>query len=416
MSVVRRPRVAITAAAVAVFVIESLFIRGGVLSHERFGDVALYAADAHRMLDGQIPYRDFFFEYPPGALAAFIVPALISMAHYTTLFKLLMVLFGAATICVAAALSAAQGDSPRRSAVALGWIAISPLLLGPLFLDEYDLWPVLLTCLGLLALVYGRDRFGSGLLGFGAATKVFPAAILPAALVWIYRRAGRSAALWALGVAVAVVAVTYGIFAALGPGGVWSGLDVQLRRGLQKESLGSAILFALDQLGFYKARIDETNPGWTELTGHAGDALALVGSLCQIAASLAVAAIASRRRPDARTLLYAAAAAVAGFVAFGKVFSPQYLIWLVPLVALTGGLAANAMLAVALVLTRLWFLQIVTPFDLDRGIWLVVIRDLLVVGVFVLLVVRLRGLALADPQREPQTAPRAAGSARGAPT
>ena len=144
-------RVAIAAAAVAVFVIESLFIRGGVLSHERFGDVALYAADAQRMLDGQIPYRDFFFEYPPGALAAFIVPALISMAHYTTLFKLLMVLFGVATICVAAALSAAQGDSPRRSAVALGWIAISPLLLGPLFLDEYDLWPVLLTCLAACA-------------------------------------------------------------------------------------------------------------------------------------------------------------------------------------------------------------------------------------------------------------------------
>jgi hypothetical protein len=368
------------------------------------------------MLHGQIPYRDFFFEYPPGALAAFIAPALVSMAHYTTLFKILMALFGAATICVAAAIAASVEDSPRRSAVALGWIAISPVLLGPVLFDEYDLWPTLVTCLALLALLRGRDRLGAGLLGFGAATKVFPAAILPAALVWIYRRSGRRAALQALGVAIGVAAATYVVFVALGPGGVRAGFDIQFNRGLQKESLGSAILFVLDQLGLYKAHIDEANQHWTELTGPAGDALATVGSLCQIAASVGVAAIAARRRPDARTLLYAAAAAVAGFVAFGKVFSPQYLIWLVPLVALAGGLAANVMLGIALVLTQLWFLDIVTPFDLDRGIWLVIARDALVVAVFVLLVARLRGLALADPPPEPRIARQAAGSARGAPT
>ena len=409
-------RTTVTAAAVAAFVIQCLFIRGGVLSHERFGDVGLYAVDGHKMLDGQIPYRDFFFEYPPGALVVFIVPALISIAHYTTLFKILMVVLGAATICVASGIAASIGETPRRSALALGWIAFTPLLLGPLILDEYDLWPTLLTCLAVLVLLRSKDRFGTGLLGFGAATKVYPAAILPAALVWIYRRSGKRATWWALGVAVAVAFATYVVFLALGPGGVWSSIEVQARRGLQKESLGSSILFVLDQFGLYKARIDEANPHWTELTGTAGDTIAALSSICQIGAALGVAALAARRRPEPRTLLYAAAAAVVGFVAFGKVFSPQYLIWLVPLVALAGGLAANLMLAGALVLTQLWFLDIVTPFDLDRGIWLVVLRNVLVVGVFVLLVVRLRRLAPRDPALERRTAPRAAGSAPGEPT
>jgi uncharacterized membrane protein len=414
-TLMRRPRVAALGIAVVAFLVESLLIRGGILRSEQFGDVSLYATDAHRMLHGQIPYRDFFFEYPPGALVVFIAPA-VWIAHYTVLFKILMALLGVVTLCVAAAVAASASQTPRRSAVALAWIAAMPLLLGPLVLDEYDIWPALITCLALLALLRGRDGVGAGLLGFGAATKVFPAAILPAVLVWVYRRSGRRASLRALAIAAGVAAATYVVFVVIAPGGVWAGIDIHLRRGLQKESLGSAILFALDRFGAYKAHIDEANPHWTELTGPAGDALATVSSLFQIAAAIAVAWIAARRRLDARTLLYAAAAAVAGFVAFGKVFSPQYLIWLVPLVALAGGLVENVLLAVALVLTQLWFLQIVTPFDLDRGVWLVVLRDLLVVAIFALLLARLRRVERVDEARASRTAPRAAGSGREAPT
>ena len=35
-------------------------------------DISLYTRYAALVLDGRVPYRDFFFEYPPGALAAIV--------------------------------------------------------------------------------------------------------------------------------------------------------------------------------------------------------------------------------------------------------------------------------------------------------------------------------------------------------
>jgi hypothetical protein len=88
----------------------------------------------------------------------------------------------------------------------------------------------------------------------------------------------------------------------------------------------------------------------------------------------------------------ASAAAVCAFVAFGKVLSPQFLIWLIPVVPLVRGrraLWAGALLLAALVLTQVWF-----PFryfrlalDFEAGLsWVLLARDLVLVALAVLLV------------------------------
>ncbi|MDP9261742.1 MAG: hypothetical protein M3O89_07225, partial [Actinomycetota bacterium] len=51
-------------------------------------------------------------------------------------------------------------------------------------------------------------------------------------------------------------------------------------------------------------------------------------------------------------------ASIAALLAFGKVFSPQFVIWLVPFVLLVGGsrgVAAGGLLTAVLALTHAWF-------------------------------------------------------------
>jgi hypothetical protein len=135
----------------------------------------------------------------------------------------------------------------------------------------------------------------------------------------------------------------------------------------------------------------QSSHGSQNLAGSGPDTLAVVQTVLQ-ATALIVTWVWFAHGPVTRErLVRASAAAVCGFVAFSKVLSPQFLIWLVPLVPLVRGrrgLAASALLAVALVLTQLWFpfryWDLVLHFRTFPS-WLVLLRDVTLVALFAVL-------------------------------
>jgi hypothetical protein len=405
----------IAAAAGAVLLGISFYAVITWLEHGQLSDVGGYQEHAAAIRAGQVPYRDFPFEYPPAALPSMLLPAYMSWS-YATSFAVLMGVCGAACIAAAASALRTVGAGPVRTWAVLLAIGVSPLVLGSLFDTRFDLWPTLLAVGALAALVGERPVLSGALLGLGFAAKLWPAVLLPIALVYLWRRRGRAGALASLAAFVAVAAACFLPFAIIAPHGLHAMFADQLGRPLQVESLGAAVLMAAEHFGLRPlATID--SHGAQALSGHGAGLAADLSTALEIAAVVAVwIAFARRRDAGGETALLAAGAALAALVAFDKVLSPQYLIWLVPFVFLVRGergLLAGGLLFLALGLTQTWFPVHYWSLALDHAppwSWYLLARDLALVAIAVLFLLELSRARDSEAGRERWPAARRAGA------
>ena len=373
---------------------------GGLFRAARFRDVHVYQGYAERFLHGALPYRDVFVEYPPGAFAVFLPPAAFGASHYNAAFKTLMALCGAVTIVLVALVLAELGASLPRIRVAVGLLALSPIALGPISLNTYDAWPALLTVLALWLLLRGWELPAFAVLGLAVSAKVYPLVLVPLAAWLVWRRAGTRRTALALGVLVLVAAAVVAPFAAYAPHGVYESFHSQAARGLQVESLGASLLLVLDRLGFYHAHVVETTGvAGRNLTGGTADAVAAVLLVLEAFAVATVWFLYARLGDLRGRLPLAFAAAVAGFLAFTKVFSPQYLVWLLPLVVAAAEPVAIALAAVAVVLAQVWFFHYGALFRLEWPVWLLFARDLVMVALYLALAADLARWKIRIPSR-----------------
>lgn len=378
------------AAAIGVFAGSFALLHVGWYARSGLTDIPVYRNYAHLIRDGHVPYRDFGVEYPPAALPAFVLPTYLPWS-YTTSFAVLMFVCGVGCLVAAAFVLDSVHAGAARVLLALGLVAVAPLALGTLFDTRFDLWPAMLTLAAVAALLRERAGLAGLLLGIAAAVKLWPLVLAPIGLAFLWRRLGRHGALvgtlsFAAGAAFCIVP-----FAVLAPGGVWHSLTGQLRRPLQVESLGASLLMAVHHIGGLSLTT-VTSHGSQNLAGAVAAAAGAATTSLQIGVLIGIwIAYAMQPEPSRETTLVACAAAVAAFVAFGKVFSPQFLIWLVPLVPLIRGrrgVAAAALLGAALVLTDAWFSSHYWPLALHYASpwsWLLLLRDLAVVAIAVVL-------------------------------
>jgi hypothetical protein len=352
----------VIAAALLAFALAWLALQHGFYRQEQIRDTEVYQRFGDRIVDGQIPYRDFRPEYPPAALPAFAVPSLAAgtgatQDEYRRWFEAFMVVCGGFLVLFVALTLRSLGREPPALAAALLFVALAPLLLGSVVLSRFDLLPAALVAGALAALCAGRQRLAFAVLGLGIAAKVYPAVLVPLFVARAWALRGRREAIGATSVLLAVLAACFLPFVVLGPGGVWASVVRQVSRPLQLESMGASLLLAAHHAFGLDVTVRSSH-GSQNLVGTLPDVLAVAQSVAEVAVLGGIWFAFVREPLDRHRLIRFSAAAVCALVALGKVASPQFLLWLVPLVPLVRGrrgAGATALLGLALVLTQIWF-------------------------------------------------------------
>lgn len=378
-------------------------------------DLGVYRRYAVAFWEGSLPYRDFFFEYPPLAAPVMALAGVAGVDHdaYRAGFAVLIVACAAALVVLTGRLAALTGGDRR---LALAAAAAAPLLTGAVARTHFDLVPVLLTVAALAAIVRDRPALGFGLLGAGTMTKLFPLVVAPVALAWLVARGERRAALRGVATLALTVLALGTVAVALSPAGALDAVEFHVDRPVLSESSPASLLFGLEAAGGGQTR---DAPGFRShgIEHDAGDAVLVAFAALMLLAVGALAALAAASaRP--RDLVLAGLAAVAAFAAFGKVLSPQFLVWAVPLFALalawrmwTLAAASGAAMALTLVFFPAHYDELVAHESFP--IALLSARNLALIAAVCLALRALRRARLAPTaplSREPSTARGGAGS------
>jgi Glycosyltransferase family 87 len=352
-------------------------------------DVTVYATYGTKMLDGAVPYRDFAMEYPPAATVMFALPATRAVAggstdgaswtpvnaagrRYYRGFLSLVVLLMAAIVVLTALTLMAMARPTRTVLLSLAVVAASPFLIGQVLPERFDVWPAALTSAAVLATVRARYRVGGAMLGLGAAAKIYPALLLPVLLIVAARQRGLREAMVVAGTAAGAVAAVLAPFFVASSSGTWHALRVQFTGGLQIESLASSLLVIASHAGDKLSALGLQLPRTSDFTAQGagggliridliGPGVGVTTTVMSVILSVALCVVwvsLVRSRGDAREdLLRYAAGTLATALVLGTVLSPQYVVWLIPLVPLVGGrrgTAAILLFVVAAGLTNVW--------------------------------------------------------------
>jgi uncharacterized membrane protein len=292
-------------------------------THMCYSDVVPLWSD-ERLDVGGVPYRDTAVEYPvlTGGfmwLTAELTRGVHALhSNWTELVifaSLTSILLSVCGLLVTAGTAAAAGRRPYDAAI----FALSPLLVIHAF-SNWDLLAMALTSAALWAWARKQPVLAGTLIGLGTAAKLYPIFILVAIAILAIRTRKYAPAVWASVTAVLVWLAVNGPIALA----YYHGWSEFYRFSIDRPTERSTV-WAMGKTVLDVGAGAADAPFWKP----PGAAVALA-----LLVALVVVTVIGLRAPVKPRLAQLAFLVVLAFLLTTKVWSPQYSLWLVPLLAL----------------------------------------------------------------------------------
>jgi uncharacterized membrane protein len=292
-------------------------------THFCYSDVVPLWSD-ERLDVGAVPYRDTAVEYPvlTGAFMWFTAD-LTRGVHSVVSSWSELVVFGLLTALLLAlcglVITAATAYTARRRPYDAAIFALSPLLIFHAF-SNWDLLAMAFTAGALWAWSRERPVLAGALIGLGTAAKLYPVFLLVAIGILAIRTRKFADPIWAAVSAVFVWCAVNVPVAIAYHHGWWRFYEFSIDRATERSTVWAMVKTLTD--GSVKAG---DAPYWTP----PGTAVALA-----LVAALVLVVVLGLSAPVRPRLAQLAFLCVLAFLLTTKVWSPQYSLWLVPLIAL----------------------------------------------------------------------------------
>lgn len=310
-------------ALVPVVVVLVALIPIDIHSHYGHGDIDLY----HRYAQAFVTNHSLPFEYPVLAILPFLL-TLPPFGDYISVYAAMMLVVFLAGYAAFYRFASARAANVYAVYVLLGGAITS--------LARFDLVPALVTVAALWAVSRRRFTLGYVLLAAGVLLKLYPLFLLPVVMIEhrrvLHFRGGGlvpTPMLRGAGIFLLTVAAGFVVAIILEPTGWWTPFVQASQRPLQVESVSATFLWLSSFVGFY-AQPDHSFHSFN-MVGSLARVLTALGSVGLVAGCLFVYWRQYRGRIDVGRAFLAVICVV---IVSSKVFSPQYLIWALPLVAL----------------------------------------------------------------------------------
>ncbi len=301
-----------------------------------YSATGIYFDYASKVLQGNLPYRDFSLEYPPFALVFFILPRFFASTwlRISFAYQAEVLIFDFIGLLIIYLIARRLGKAPWKL---LSLYTVAFLAIGPIIGQQYDIFPAVLTLLSLYFFWVGKHKASWVMLALGTMTKFYPAVIAPVFLFDYVRNRRYRDAVSGILIFALVCLLTLLPFLIISPESIRNLINYHSQRGLQLESTYSAFLLVADKLGLTKVGTVFDYGSWN-LTGDLAAQIArasvyILGFLLLAAYWFIYRQIKPGKSQFTRLGSYSLLL-ITVTLAASKVFSPQYLIRLIPLIPL----------------------------------------------------------------------------------